>query len=74
MEIYQCFTVVYKRSYDHFNSDGLLQLIIYWQCEKFIKTGSIAENYKINIVKLQTFAMVHNVALIFFMGDHLASG
>jgi hypothetical protein len=35
---------------------------------------SLKVNIELNSVKLQTFAVVHNVALVFFMGDYPASG
>lgn len=48
MEVFQSATDVRKRSCDHFSSEPLLQFMVYCQYEKVIKTGSIAENYKIN--------------------------
>ena len=48
MEVFQSATDVRKRSCDHFSSEPLLQFMVYCQYENVIKTGSIAENYKIN--------------------------
>jgi len=48
MEVFQSATDIRKRSCDHFSSEPLLQFMVYCRYEKVIKTGSIAENYKIN--------------------------
>jgi hypothetical protein len=63
MEVFQSAAVVHKRSYDHFISEPLIQFMIYCHYEKFIKTGSIAENYKINNGCTRPSKLVTTIAL-----------